>query len=95
MAVKSDLIAVMKRIGQVPSETLEDNIKMIEESKKTKAELEQVQESNATLTKIVEEMNSGDNDHSMYQEVLTTNERQSELLKAKDEMIAKVKAISK
>ena len=29
MQIRSDLIAVMKRIGQVPSETLEDNIKLI------------------------------------------------------------------
>ena len=42
MPIRSDLIAVMKRIGQVPSETLEDNIKLIEESKKTKAELDKV-----------------------------------------------------
>ena len=40
MPCMSDLIAVMKRIGQVPTETLEDNIKMIEESRKTKAALE-------------------------------------------------------
>ena len=30
MPFKSDFIAVMKRIGQVPNETLEDNIKLIE-----------------------------------------------------------------
>ena len=35
MSFKRDMIAVMKRIGQVPNETLEDNFKMIEESKKT------------------------------------------------------------
>ena len=33
MPFKNDIISVMKRIGQVPSETLEDNIKMIEKFK--------------------------------------------------------------
>ena len=60
MPMKNDIIAVMKRIGQVPSETLEDNIKLIEESNKTKTELKQVQESNATLTKENEELKSND-----------------------------------
>ena len=70
----------MKRIGQVPSETLEDNIKLIEESKKTKAELIQVQEQNAILTKEVEQTKSTETEvlyyQRKYQEIKVEKEKQ-------------------
>ena len=58
MPFKSDLIDVMKRIGQVPSETLEDSIKLIEESKETKKELDKAQDTITNLMKENEELKS-------------------------------------
>ena len=58
MPFKSDLIDVMKRIGQVPSGTLEDSIKLIEESRETKKELDKAQDTITNLMKENEELKS-------------------------------------
>ena len=103
MPFKIDILAVMKRIGQVPSETLEDNIKQIEESRKTKKELEQLQDANTSLTQELDETKSyltsmtKENDQMKVEndQMKVKNESQGELLKAKDEQIALEKEISK
>ena len=74
---RSDILAIMKRIGQVPSETLEDSIKLIEESKKMNAELKKVTETYAAQTTDNEEHKPATN--TVPNENVKANEMKTEI----------------